>query len=211
MPTSRRRFLGETIVALAGATAGTITLSGCASSGVPSGPEGLPGPAGRRSAGFDWTLKGLENDSAFAYLAVARPLTFASVRIDATLQPTVGAGAVNSTQALCRAWVSRGAPAFLNGGPGAAGPASVSTDFGSISVYNPAGLTIRGDGSPLQDVFYSAVLRSWVPSSGIDSAAAGVVQGRPSLVLNAGDYLVFGVEQSGMPGDVQLLTSLDYE
>jgi hypothetical protein len=208
MPTSRRRFLGQSVFALAGATAGAITLSGCASLRTPTGPAELTGP---RSAGVGWTVNGLENHSAFAYFEIAHALTLGTVQIDASLLPAVGSGAANFTQALCRAWVSRGAPPPLNVGGSATGPASRSDDFGSVSIYNPNGLTVNSDGNPLQDVFYSAILRSWVPTSGVDPAAARSVYGLPSLALNAGDYLVFGIDQCGVPGSVQLQAVLDYE
>lgn len=213
MPTSRRRFLGESIFALVGTTAGTISLTGCASSSVSTAPIGSPRPAGRLSGGLGWTVKGLQNDSAFAYFEVARPFTLAGVQIDASFLPTVPAGAAGSSPAhsLCQAWVSRGArPSFPAGGSPAA-PGSDSTDFGAISLYSPGSLTVRADAVPRQDVFYSTILTSQVPTTGIDSATAHAVRGLPSLALNAGDYLVLGIGQSGTSGEVQLQMSMDYE
>jgi hypothetical protein len=194
-------------------TAGAITLTGCASPSVSTGPAAPPRSSGRLSAGLGWTVKALENDSAFAYLEVGRPFTLAGVQVDASFLPSLTADAQGpiSAQALCQAWVSRGArPSFPTGGSPAA-PGSESPDFGAISVYSPGGLTVRADAVPRQDVFYSTILTSQVPTTGIDSATAHAVRGMPSLALSAGDYLVLGIEQSGAPGEVQLHMSLDYE
>jgi hypothetical protein len=158
-------------------------------------------------------VKALENNGAFAYLEVGRPFTLAGVQVDASFLPSLTADAQGpiSAQALCQAWVSRGArPSFPAGGVPAA-PGSASPDFGAISVYSPGGLTVRADAVPRQDVFYSTILTSQVPTTGIDSATAHAVRGMPSLALSAGDYLVLGIEQSGAPGEVQLHMSLDYE
>jgi hypothetical protein len=212
MPTSRRKFLGESVFVLAGATAGVFTLTGCTSPGKSTEPMGPPRTLGRFSAGLGWTVKGLEDDSAFAYLEVARPLTLAGVHIDASFVPAATGAAASSAQAMCQAWVSRGAPpAFPNGGGGAVGPTTTSADFGGISVYNPAGLTVHVEDAPRQDVFYRSLLRSQASPTGVGSAVAGAVYGLPSLVLEAGDYLVFGIEHSGVTGAVQLQACLDCE
>jgi hypothetical protein len=206
MPSSRRRFLGETIFALVGTTAGAITLSGCTSPSVSTAPLGPPPrPSGRLSAGLGWAVQGLENDSAFAYLEIARPFALAEVRVDASLESS------GPAQALCQAWVSRGTrPSFPTGGS-LAPAGSDSPDFGAISLYSPGGLSVHADATPRQDVFYSAVLMSPVPTTGVDSVTAHGVRGLPSLVLSAGDYLVLAIEQRGVSGDVQLQMSLDYE
>ncbi len=211
MPSSRRRFLGESIFVLAGATAGTIALTGCTGPSVLTVPPPHQSPLGRFSAGLGWTVKGLGDDSAFAYLQVGRPLTLAGVHIDASFLPSLTDGAAGSTQALCQAWVSRGAPPAFPQSGGAASPTSNSADFGTISIYNPAGLTVHAEDAPQQDVFYRALLRSQVPTSGIDSVATAAAYCQPALVLKAGDYVAFGIEQSGVSGDLQLQVSLDYE
>ena len=209
MPTSRRGFLGQSIFALAGATTGVVTLGGCASSSSPGDPIGIPAPAGTRAASFGWSVGDSPNGSACAYFKIARELTVSRVAVDASLLPTGGVSATFS-RARCKAWISRGAaPAFINGGA-STGPATISADFGAISIANPASVAVNGDANLSQDVFYSAILSSWVPADGTDSAVARSVVAEPALVLNSGDYLVVGVEQSGGPGSVQLAMTLDY-
>jgi hypothetical protein len=212
---SRRRFLGDSLFALASVTGGALTLNGCESSGASLAsitPAGSTTSANLRSAGFAWTVDTFEDDSAYAYFRVTRESILESVRVDAALVPAGIAGTPGSIQAACRGWISRGGlPAFIAGAGGVTGPTVPSADFGSIAVYNPSSLTVAADGSPLQDVFYSTILRSWVPTSGVDSATARAVHGLPVLALHTGDYLVFGIEQSGVSGSVQLQAILDYE
>ena len=163
------------------------------------------------SAGFSWEVDNFNNNSAFAYFQVVDEMTLQALEVDAALQPSLTTVA-GGTQVLCRGWVSRGAaPAFANGGSAASGPTTVSADFGAVSIYNSAGVTVENDAAPLQDVFYSANLRSWVPITEVAATAARSVSVAPALILNAGDYLVFGIEQQGVSSNVTLQATLRYQ
>ena len=197
---------------MAGTTAGVITLSGCGSS--PSVRVVTPTPPARTvpaSAGFSWNVDNFNNNSAFAYFQVIDEMTLQAVKVDATLEPSLTTVA-GGTQALCRGWISRGAaPAFVAGGSAASGPTAVSTDFGAVSIYNPAGVTVEPDAAALQDVFYSANLRSWVPITAAAATTARSVSVAPALILHAGDYLVFEIEQQGVSSNVALQAILRYQ
>jgi hypothetical protein len=209
MLASRREFLGSSIFALAGATAGVISLGGCTS--VATVVEPVPTSMGARSAGFGWTAITLEKGSAYAYVGLAQSLTVNSLDIDASLLPSVGAAPPGFSEALCRAWVVRGAvPTFASSDGSNVSPTQASTDFGPISVSNPDNITVSYDAAVLQDIFYSVSLRSWVPADGTAAATARSVSGQPSLLLQAGDYLVFAVSLSGVPGRVALQMTLNY-
>jgi hypothetical protein len=190
-----------------------MSLSGCGStdhSGTqPSTPAtSSPLPA---TAGFGWSVGNFNNDSACAYFQVAAAMVLQGATIDAALQPSVITTA-GGTQVLCRGWVSRGvAPTFANGSSASVGPTSVSADFGAVSIYNPGDVTVAGDAAPLQDLFYSAILRSWVPVGTAGASAARSVSALPALSLNAGDYLVFGIESQGVAGSVELQAVLTYQ
>lgn len=212
MSSTRRQFLSHGALVLAGVSTGVISLTGCGSSpGTRVDPSPPPGRTGPASAGFSWSLANLNNNSAYAYFEVVDAMVLQAVDVDATLQPSLS-GAPAATQALCRGWISRGAPpALINGSSAAPGPTSASTDFGAVSVYNSAGLAVDSDAAALQDVFYSASLRSWVPLSGVDASSARSVSVAPVLALNAGDYLVFGIQQQGMVSNVALQATLRYQ
>jgi hypothetical protein len=202
MPTDRRRFLGTGALALAGVTAGVVaTSSGCGSSSE---------PIGRAATSFGWAVNELGNNTVYAYFRVAHSLTLETVNIDVSCVPCVGAKAPSFTETLCRAWISRGlAPSFNNGQVGSS-DAIPAADFGTISVYNPNTLGLTCDAAPLQDLFYAVVLKSWVPMDGTAAAASRGVFARPSLVLRAGDYLVFSIDHSGVPGGVTVQAVLGY-
>jgi hypothetical protein len=112
---------------------------------------------------------------------------------------------------LCQAAVSRGAaPTFNNAGGHAYVNLSADADFGATTVYNPNGLTVGSDGTLLKDVFYTAVLKTWVPTTPTASATSRQVLAVPSLALSAGDYLVFHMDHTGVQGDVEMQVVLQY-
>jgi hypothetical protein len=199
MTTSRRHFLSDGTLALAGVTAGTVTLlSACGSS---SEPRGL------RTASFGWDVNDLTGDSAYAYFKIAHPLILESINVDVSCAPSAGAANTGFAQVRCYAWASRGqAPVFSNG----ASEAPATADFGRIAIYNPNNLAVACEEMPLQDIFYSAILRSWVSADATDAVAERSVFGSPSLRLNTGDYLVFNINHAGVPGSVEMQVVLGY-
>jgi hypothetical protein len=209
MPTNRRRFLCEGTLALAGVTAGAVTIfSGCGSSGLATSRVAT----GSRTVGFGWAINGLSGGGAYAYFKVASEVALDTVNIDGSFVPSMAAATTSFAQVLCQGWVSRGAmPTFGNDGGNAASARQASKDFGAITIYNPNNLVLTCDGAPLQDVFYSAILKTWVPADRADSATSRAVSGRLSLMLHDGDYLVFSIDHAGgVPGDVEMQVAFGY-
>ncbi len=203
MTTNRRRFLLEGTLAFAGVTAGAVTMfSGCASSGVAKG---------FRTAGFSWAISDLDGGGAYTYFRVANEVALETVNIDGAFVPLMSAATTSFEQVLCQAWVSRGVlPTFGNDGGNGTSARRASKDFGPITVYNPNSLVVACDEAPLQDVFYSVILKSWVPTDKTDSATSRAIFGWPSLMLHIGDYLVFSVDHTGVPGNVEIQVVLEY-
>lgn len=203
MSTTRRGFLSQGAFTLAGVTAGVISLSSCGSTDHPGVQPGSPtGTALPASAGFGWSVNDFNSNSACAYFRVADSMILQGVTIDAALQPAAITTA-GAAQALCRGWVSRGGLSIS--------PNSPSADFGAVSIYNPGELSVTSDAAPMRDLFFSAILRSWIALTGVDSTTARSVSAVPVLALNAGDYLVFGIEQQGVGGGVHLQATLSYQ
>jgi hypothetical protein len=157
---------------------------------------------------FGFEIVNLNGNGADAYFPVAKNMTLNTFNIDVALMLTslTTAGFV---EVLCQARVNRGgAPAFS----GTAGylPYPTSADFGSISTYNPANLQIVGNDAVSQDLFYSVILKSYVPSDGTASSSHRQVFGQPALQLNAGDYLAFHMDHAGVPVDCEMQVVLNY-
>jgi hypothetical protein len=208
----RRHFLSSTTLLLAGVSVGAVTLTGCEGVDVHAlgSAENLPATS-PRNAGFGWSIPQLDNTSAYALFRVTQEVRLLFADIDASYRPSQAGESPASAQARCRAWVSRGqAPGFGGVQASAAGASPPSASFGAIEYFNPAKLTVAGDAAPLQDVFYSVVLRSWVPRDGTTSQAARVVSTRPSVTLHVGDFLVFGIDHQGVPGDVGVQAVLGF-
>lgn len=202
MTNTRRQFLCDALT-LAGVTAGAVTvLGGCGSSA---------GGIVRRVVSFAWTVSGLNGSSAHAYCRVAEKITLQTVNIDVTCMASTAPTTASFEQVLCRAWVSRQAvPTFNNGQANGASAAQASPDFGPVAIYNPNNLVVTYDVAPLQDIFYSAILKTWVSTDRTDSATSRGVFAQPSLDLSTGDYLVFGIDHSGVPGDLEMEVVLGY-
>jgi hypothetical protein len=114
-------------------------------------------------------------------------------------------------EVLCRAAVSPGGPPqFYKGDPGASFVSPQSPNFGKTHIHNPNNLNVGDDGYLLQNIFLSVILKSWVPKSGTASSTSRHVSAARSLVLNAGDYLVFNMSHAGVPGDAEMQLVLQY-
>ena len=87
---------------------------------------------------------------------------------------------------------------------------ALSSDFGSVTIANPNNLTVAYDGTLSQDKFVSVILKTWVPSDGTASATARNVTAYPLLTLNAGDYLVFHMDHSGISVDAEMQVVINY-
>jgi hypothetical protein len=170
---------------------------------------------------FGWELTNLNSNGADAYFRVANAMTLNIVNIDAALMllaPTPvgwvpGAGGPNPggwAEVLCQAMVARGNPPTFQASPAAYLPAIPTPDFGPLNWYNPSDLALAGDAFLRQDVFYSVILKSYVPGDGTASATHRQVSISPALSLNAGDYLVFHMDHAGIKVDCEMQVVLGY-
>ena len=159
-------------------------------------------------ASFGFEVVNLNGNGADAYFPVAKNMMLNTFNIDVAYM-LVSSTSGGFAEVLCQGRVSRGgAPTFS----GAAGylPFPTSADFGSISNYNPANLQIVGNGSLSQDLFYSVILKSYIPADGTASSTHRQVFGQPALQLNAGDYLAFHMDHAGVSVDCEMQVVLGY-
>jgi hypothetical protein len=171
-------------------------------------------------ASFGWELINLDGNGADSYFAVVNAMTLNVVNIDAALMvisPTSGAwtGILPSSggwaEVLCQGKVVRGGPPSAFPGSNAAFlPVVASPDFGAASWYNPSNLNLIGDTVLNQDVFYSAILKTFVPPDGTGSPTHRQFSMMPGLALNAGDYLVFHMDHAGVSVDCEMQVVLGY-
>ncbi len=203
MKTGRRAFVG-TGLALAG-LAGTIT-------GLDSSAHAADKPsAGPRFASFGWEVTNLDDNGADVFFEVTSNMIVNALDTDVSFMLTALPATPGFAEILCRAAVSRGErPKFQQGDPGASFVSPQSPNFSKTHIYNPNKLNVGDDGYLLQDIFYSVILKTWVPKSGTASSTSRHVSATPSLVLNAGDYLVFNMSHAGVPGDAEMQVVLQY-
>jgi hypothetical protein len=203
MKTGRRAFVGSGL-ALAG-LAGTIT-------GLNSSAQAAQKPVGSQNfASFGWEVVNLDDNGADVYFEVTSNMVLNALDTDVAFMITALPGSPGFTEVLCRAAVSRGGiPKFYHGDPGASFVSPQSPNFSKTHKHNPNHLNVGDDGYLLQDVFYSVILKTWVPATGSGSSPFRHVSAAPALVLNAGDYLVFNMSHAGVPGDAEMQVVLQY-
>jgi len=203
MKADRRAFVGRGL-ALAG-LAGTITgldSSAHAQAQTSTGPS---------FASFGWEVSNLDNNGADVYVEATSNMTVTSIDADISFMLTSLPTNAGFTEVLCRAAVSPGGrPKFYQGDPGASFVSPQSPNFGKTHIYNPNGLNVGDDGYLLQNIFLSVILKTWVPKNGTASSTSRHVSAARSLVLNAGDYLVFNMSHAGVPGDAEMQLVLQY-
>ncbi len=209
MRTDRRGFVGRglALAGLAGAATGTV-------SGFDSSPQ-AQAPAGATTnpsfASFGWEVSNLDDNGADVYFEVTSNMTVTSVDMDVAFMITSAPAAAGFGEVLCRAAVSPGArPKFYEGDPGASFESPQSPNFSKTHIYNPNKLNVGDDGYLLQNIFYSVILKTWVPASGAGSSTSRHVTAARSLALNAGDYLVFNMSHAGVSGDAEMQVVLEY-
>jgi len=203
MKTDRRTFVGGSGLALAG-VAGTLT-------GLNSKAQAQPSSANPSFASFGWELVNLDNNGADVFFEATSNLVLSAADFDIAFMITSPPSAAGFTEVLCRAAVSPGAPpTFYKGDPGAAFVSPESSNFGKVKVHNPHGLNIGYDGYLLQNVFCSVILKTWVTPDGTASSTSRHVRLAQSLVLNAGDYLVFNMSHAGVSGDCEMQVAFEY-
>lgn len=203
MKSDRRAFVGRGL-ALAG-LAGTI--SGLQSSA--SAESGTSTASG--FASFGWEVSNLDDNGADVYFEVTSGMVVSSVDIDVAFMLTALPASAGFAEVLCRAAVSpNGKPEFYPGDPGASFISPQSPNFSKTHIYNPNKLNVGDDGYLLQNIFFSVILKTWVPKGGTASSTSRHVTAARSLALNAGDYLVFNMSHAGVPGDAEMQVVLEY-
>jgi len=204
MKTNRRAFVGGSGLALAG-IAGTVTgLSSKAQAAAQSS-------SGSNFASFGWELTNLNNNGADVYFEVTNNMVLTAADIDVAFMLTSPPASAGFAEVICRAAVSPGAPpTFYHGDPGASFVSPQSPSFGTVKIHNPRGLGIGNDGYLLQNIIYSVILKTWVTTDGTASSTSRHVRVAQSLVLNAGDYLVFNMSHGGVSGDCEMQAVLEY-
>ncbi len=197
----RRRFLNRT----------TMTALGTAAAVNPSAARGQSTAAGTDSVvSFGLEMSNLNNNGADAYFRVGRQMILNTFNIDVAFMLESLPSSAGFAEVLCQGRVSRGSSPVFQAGSAAYLPTPTSPDFGPVAWYNPNGTPINGNMILIQDLFYSVVLKSWVPTNGTSSAASRQVLGQPSLPLNVGDYLVFHMDHAGVPVDSEMQVVLGY-
>jgi hypothetical protein len=204
MQKSRRSFVSSGLV-LAGVAAGTVTGLNSAAA-----LDDSTGQANPRLASFGWEVTNLNNNGADIFLRAAGNLTLNSLSIDTAFMLTSTPSSPGFAEVLCRGAFSRGRPKFVHGDPGASFVSPASPNFGKVEVHNPNHLNVGFDGVVLQNIFYSVILKSWVPKSGTASSTSRHVEIAPLLKLNADDYLVFNMSHAGVPGDCEMQVVVSY-
>jgi hypothetical protein len=148
MKADRRSFVGRGL-ALAG-LAGTITgldSSAGAAATTSTGPS---------FASFGWEVTNLNDNGADAYFEVTSNMI------------TGLPASPGFTEVLCRAAVSPGGhPKFYQGDAGASFESPQSPNFGATHIHNPNNLNVGDDGYLLQNIFYSVILKTFVPADGL--------------------------------------------
>lgn len=203
MKTDRRALLGSGLM-LAG-LAGTIT-------GLSSSANAVSRPStGSAFASFGWEVTNLDNNGADVYFEVTSNMTVNVIDTDVAFMLTSPPSTPGFAEILCRSAFSPGAPPkFYHGDPGASFVSPQSQNFSKTKIHNPNHLNVGDDGYLLQNIFYSVILKTWAPANGAGSSTSRHVTSSPSLLLNAGDYLVFNMSHAGVPGDAEMQVVLQY-
>jgi len=203
MKTDRRTFVGGSGMALAG-VAGAVT-------GLGSEARAQQASTGPTFASFGWELANLSNNGADVSFEVTNNLVLRAADFDIAFMITSPPATPGFAEVLCRAAVCPGGPpTFYKGDPGASFVSPASPNFGKAKIHNPHGLNLGNDGSLLQNVFFSVILKSWVTADGTASSTSRHVRLAQSLALNAGDYLVFNMSHGGVSGDCEMQVTIEY-
>jgi hypothetical protein len=203
MKTNRRSFVGGSGLALAG-VAGTLT-------GLGPKAQAQQTSTNPSFASFGWEVSNLDDNGADVFFEATKSLVLTAADFDLAFMLTSPPASPGFVEVLCRAAISPGGPpTFNHGDPGATFVSPPSPDFGKVKVHNPHALNVGNDGYLLQNVFCSIILKSWVPIDGTASSTSRHVRLAQSLVLNAGDYLVFNMSHAGVPGDCEMQVTFEY-
>ena len=161
-------------------------------------------------ASFGWEVTNFSNNGANVYFRIDRNIVLNSIDIDTSFMiPSLTSPGV--AEVLCQGSISRQAPPSFSTSPGPSYmPRVASPDFGSVALVNPNNLAPVLDVSLAQDLFYSVILKAFVPDNGAASSASRHVHSQPGLSINAGDYLVFHMDHAGVSCDAEMQVVLAY-
>jgi hypothetical protein len=163
------------------------------------------------SVSFGWEITNFNGNGANALFRVAKNLVLSSLNIDVALMITSLPSTPGFTEILCQGAVSRGgAPNFGSTQGPVYLPVAASGDFGTVILSNPNNLQVVFNSILAQDVFYSVILKAFVPGDGAASSASRHVFAQPQLQLNTGDFLVFHMDHAGVPCDGEMQVVLNY-
>jgi hypothetical protein len=195
-----------------------ILSTGLALAGLAGAVTGLESTAhatttnGSCFASFGFEVSNLDNNGADVFFAVTSNLTLNAIDTDVAFMLTSLPAAPGFAEILCRSAVSPGSlPKFYPNDPGASFESPQSPNFSKTQIHNPNHLNVGDDGYLLQNIFYSVILKTWVPVNGAGSSTYRHVSAAPDLALNAGDYLVFNLSHAGVPGDCEMQVVLQYK
>lgn len=216
-PIGRRQVLGGAF-ALAGVTTGAVAaVPGLASAtkrstGTPE--EGTPvastSPGPYQVVSFGWEVVNLHDNGADVTLEVLEDVILSFADVDVATMVTSLPAEAGFEEVLCQAAISRQAPPTYGPAPTAYLQPQATTDFGKATYYNPSNVYIVGNSPPLQDVFLSIILKSWVPLDGTASSTSRHIRTEPDMPIAQGDYLAFHMDHSGVEVDGEMQVVLGY-
>jgi hypothetical protein len=218
----RRALLKQGAFVLAGLSAGSFSWLGSSSSsghanpnnstiGNNNGQNGGGSVASKQTVSFGWEVINFNGNGANVFFRVLKNIILSSLNVDVALMITSPPSNPGFTEILCQGSVSRGAtPNFGNAERAVYLPVVASGDFGVVTLSNPNNLVAVFNSTLAQDVFYSIILKAFVPGDGSASSASRQVLAQPQLQLNAGDYLMFHMDHAGVPCDGEMQVVLNY-
>jgi hypothetical protein len=210
----RRTFLIRSALALAGVTAGTFTpleamMNVRTKELFPQVGAISPASGAQQFAGFGWEISNINNNGADLYFEVLDAMVLNTINIDVAFMLTGPPAQAGFAEVLCMGGVSRGAKPTFSDPPAAYINFPPSPNFARLAVHNPNNLS-NGIGGVVGGLFYTVILKTWVPADGTASSTYRHVVVSPGLVLGKGDYLVFHMDHAGVGGDVEMQTSFQY-
>jgi len=211
----RRTFLIRSTLALAGITAGTLTpleamMNVRTKQMFPQAGSALPQVSSQEQvAGFGWEISNIDNNGADLYFEVLDAMVLSTINIDVAFMLTGPPAQPGFAEVLCMGGVSRAAKPTFSPPPQAYINFPASPHFAQLAVHNPNDLN-NGIGGVVSGLFYTVILKTWVPADGTASSTYRHVAVSPNLVLNKGDFLVFHMDHAGVGGDVEMQTAFQY-
>ena len=154
-------------------------------------------------------ISDINNNGADLYFEVLNAMVLDSIDIDVAFMLTGPPAQAGFAEVLCMGGVSRGTKPTFSDPPAAYINLPPSPNFARLAVHNPNNLS-NGVGGVVSGLFYTVILKTWVPVDGTASSTYRHVVVSPGLVLSKGDFLVFHVDHAGVGGDVEMQTSFQY-